>query len=74
MTDSTQQTGSGTPGLGSRAEVFDVLIRGLEMARRTSHAAADDEGPVTEGPVELFCTYAYAEVGTLFCPLFYYHA
>jgi hypothetical protein len=65
-TDSTQQADS--QGFEPRTELFDVLIRGLEMGRRTS--APRNPG---EGPVELFCTYSYAEPGT-FCTLFYYHA
>jgi hypothetical protein len=62
--------GSDTQSPGPTGELLDVLIRGLEMARRS------DGGTKTspEGPVELFCTYFYAETGTLVCPLLYYHA
>ncbi|NIH79693.1 hypothetical protein [Amycolatopsis viridis] len=61
--------GGDSPDLDPRAELLNVLIRGLETARRKS---AHDIG--AEEPVELFCTYAYAEAGTLFCPLFYMHS
>jgi len=61
--------GSGSPGPDPRAELLDVLIRGLEMARRKS-----EPGIPGEQPLELFCTYFYAETGTLLCPFLYYHA
>jgi hypothetical protein len=69
--DSAQQAdqGSETPSLEPRAELLNVLIRGLEMARRKT-----EPGIPGEEPLELFCTFSYAEAGTLFCPLFYYHA
>ena len=68
--DSSQRTyqGGDTQDPGPTGELLDVLIRGLEMARRS------DVETMPEGPVELFCTYFYAETGTLVCPLFYYHA
>jgi hypothetical protein len=65
--DTSQQAGS--QDFDPRAGLFDVLIRGLEMGRRTS-----EPGNPGEEPLELFCTYSYAEPGTVFCTLFYYHA
>ena len=61
--------GTGPQSLDPRAELVDVLIRGLEMARRKT-----EPGIPGEEPLELFCTYFYAESGTLVCPLFYYHS
>lgn len=71
MAESAGQTAQGgeSPDVDPRAELLNVLIRGVEMARRKT-----DQEIGAEGPVELFCTYAYAEVGTLFCPLFYIHS
>jgi hypothetical protein len=59
-----------TQSAGPTGELLDVLIRGLEMARRSG----GEPETLPEGPAELFCTYFYAETGTLVCPLFYYHA
>jgi hypothetical protein len=70
--DATQRAsqGGGSRNPDPRADLLDVLIRGLEMARGGVDRGAD----AGDEALSLFCTYAYAEVGTLFCPFLYMHS
>jgi hypothetical protein len=61
--------GSASRGADPRADLLDVLIRGLETAR----ASADRTTEGGEGD-SLFCMYAYAEPGTVFCSWLYMHS
>jgi hypothetical protein len=61
--------GSGARSADPRADLLDVLIRGLETAR----ASADRGTEGGEGD-SLFCMYAYAEPGTVFCSWLYMHS
>lgn len=70
-TDADQRAtqGRGSGGVDPRADLLDVLIRGLETAR----ASADRGTEGGEGDA-LFCMYAYAEPGTVFCSFMYMHS
>ncbi|MDT0214025.1 hypothetical protein Q9R29_09015 [Rothia sp. ARF10] len=69
MTDygSTTATGSTGTMAGVGADVMEVILRGLETARKGS---ADREGGEELG---LFCGFAYGAPGT-FCPFAYWHS
>jgi len=66
--DKSQYAAQGSQGANVAVDVMDVLLRGLDTARR--NIESQEEGAEGAG---LFCGFAYASPGT-FCPLFYWHA
>src|SRR5436190_22651234 len=68
----SQYAAQGGGGTNIAVEVMDVLMRGLDTARRNIGAQNEGEGG-QGGEAGLFCGFAYGSPGT-FCPLFYWHS
>jgi hypothetical protein len=64
--DKSQSSVQGGGGAGVAVDVMEVLMRGLETARRDIEAQ-------DEGEAGLFCGFAYGSPGT-FCPFAYWHS
>lgn len=70
--DTSAYPAQGIRGTNVGVDVMDVIMRGLETARRNLESR-DNEGGGGGEAADLFCGFAYGSPGT-FCPLFYWHA
>ncbi len=61
----------GSPGTHLGAELIDVLIRNLELAK--ANLEGGEGGQLASADGTTFCTLFYAEPGH-WCPLLYYHS